>query len=212
MKNKQIKYAKLLGAVVGILSFVALIVGITYALYIWTSDNINITGESSCFTINNTKGDNISLGLNTKGIILFDESNIINNGKITIKDGMALTNFTASIDGGCNTKGRLIATMTINNLSQGFQNTGSLKYALVKYDPNTYPTVNINNLLGQSFDIIENNSITSTDPITLLEDALSTTEKGYMIIFYIDGDLADNTIGDATFNGTITTTAIQGSN
>lgn len=52
-------------------------------------------------------------------------------------------------------------------------------------------------------------SITSTEPISLVAEDLSNTQKGYLIIFYVDGDMAQNDAGDSEFSGAIEAIATQ---
>ena len=202
------KKIKLLGLILGVIMFVLLISGISYAWITWTSENINISGTSECFTINYTKGQSI----NNESAILFDENKIINNNKITIKNGMVITNVTTSIDSNCTIPSNLTINLTINNLNNAYINgnsVGAFKYVVASYDPNTYTTISANALNEISFDIIKSESITSTDETILVEEPLSTNTKGYLIIFYIDGNLAHNDAANSVFSATIEGTATQ---
>jgi len=203
--NNKIKF---IGTILGIVLFISLIAGITYAWITWTSENINISGTSECFTVNYTKGQTI----NNASVILFDESKIINNNKITIKNGMAITNVTAGLNSNCSISGNITISLTINNLNTAYisgNSIGAFKYALASYDPSVYTTITTSALSNTAFDIIKTESITSTDKITLVAEELSTTTKGYLIIFYVDGNLVDNDAKDSTFSATIDAVAAQ---
>ncbi len=210
MNNKNIK---LYGVLLGVILFIILMAGITYAWITWRSGNINITGSSECFTINYTKGDNITQTIDDTGVILFDESTIINDNKITIKNGMAITNVVASLDSSCNITGDLTITLNISNLNNAFtskgNSTGAFKYVIASYDPSIYTTISISELANKTFDIISTDSITSTDSIELVNKEINTTATGYLIIFYVDGDLAYNDVGESTFSGSVSAIATQ---
>ena len=51
---------KLVGTIIGVMAFIALIAGITYAWFTWTSGNTILGGSTECFTINYVNGQNIS--------------------------------------------------------------------------------------------------------------------------------------------------------
>lgn len=202
------KTAKALGIILGVVLFSLVTAGITYAWYAWTSDNIKITGNSACFTINYTKGPNIS----DENIILFDESTIINDNKITVKNGMGITAVTAGIDSECSIPGKVEINLNITSLNTAYisgNSQGAFKYVVASYDPTTYDTISTTALSGISFDIMSTDSITSTEPISLVAEDLSNTQKGYLIIFYVDGDMAQNDAGDSEFSGAIEAIATQ---
>ena len=211
-ENKIDKKIKTYGLVLGIVLFVLLIAGFTYAALNWRSSNIVISGNTECLDIESTKGSDIT----GEELLLLDESSIINNNKITIKEGMVVTNVTAKIKSGCTIGAYMTLNLNVTSLNSAFtssgNSTGALKYVVATYDPTTYPTVNASTLKDKSFDIDENAEIintgviTSTGTIKLKEKQLSTSETvSYLIIFYIDGDLANN---DAAGTGNNFTTSI----
>ncbi len=206
MKENRIK---IYGLILGILLFIGLIVGLTYAYYNF-KDTAGISGEAGiCFNINSTNGGNIT----DADLLLLDENNIINNGSVTITNGMALTSVTAGIDSSCTgINGYLsinIEDITMDDNFISGDSIGALKYIVASYSKETYPTVSISNLSGQSFTILNTGSITSTDADTLYVDILPNdgTTKDYLIIFYIDGDLAGN--GIATYPSNNFTSTIE---
>lgn len=205
-QNKKIK---LIGTVVGIVLFIILIAGITYAAFVWRSENINISGSSECFTINYVPGPMIT----NANVILFSERKIISNNTITIKNGMAVTGMSVGIDSGCAVSGKVTINLKPTTLNPAFtssgQSTGAFKYVIASYDPNVYPTISVNTLLNNSFDIIEKGSITDTSRMILMEKDLSTTSQGYLLIFYVDGNLAQNDAQDSTFSAILDGVATQ---
>ena len=202
------KKAKTLGLIIGIVLFTLLVAGVTYAVFTWISENTDIAGNTECFKVDYTKGSIID----NESVILFDESIIINNNTITVKNGMALTGFTAGLNSGCSIAGNLKVTLDINNIHTAYttgNSVGAFKYVVAEYSPSTYQTISIGALSGKTFNIKKTGSITSTDTITLVEEEISNTTKGYLIIFYVDGDLAQNDAGESTFSAVVTAEAQQ---
>ena len=213
-ENKIDKKIKTYGLVLGIVLFVLLIAGFTYAALNWRSSNIVISGNTECLDIESTKGSDIT----GEELLLLDESSIINDNKITIKEGMVVTNVTAKIKSGCTINGYMTLNINVTNLNSAFtssgNSTGALKYVVATYNPTTYPTVNASTLKDKSFDmdlnagIINTGSITSTGTIKIREKQLSTSETvSYLIIFYIDGNLANNDAANTSNNFTTSITA-----
>ena len=55
-------------SIILVITIIFLVVGITYAFYTWSSDNIKYTGSSECFKVFYLKGDDI--GSNENNITL----------------------------------------------------------------------------------------------------------------------------------------------
>ena len=206
MENKKIK---IYGIVLGVILFIILVAGFTYAALTWRSSNITITGASECLEVDSVKGSNIT----GSDLLLLDENQIINNNRITITSGMVVTNITAKLKSSCTLDGYLTINLKTTTLNSGFtssgNSTGALKYVLTSYDPSTYTTINTSALNGKTFDILTTGSITSTGTLKIKEAQLSKdTTLAYLVIFYIDGDKANNDIGS---NSTNFKTSIEGS-
>ena len=213
-ENKIDKKIKTYGLVLGIVLFVLLIAGFTYAALNWRSSNIVISGNTECLDIESTKGSDIT----GEELLLLDESSIINGNKITIKEGMVVTNVTAKIKSGCTIAGYMTLNLNVTSLNSAFtssgNSTGALKYVVATYDPTTYPIINASTLKDKSFDMDKNDSLLNTDSITstgtikIKEKQLSTSETiSYLIIFYIDGNLANNDAANTSNNFTTSITA-----
>ena len=200
------KKIKLIGTIVGILLFVIAIAGITYAFITWQSGNTNISGKSGCFPgVNYTNGTSLS----TDNVLLFDEGVIINNNTILLKDGMAYLGVTAGISDNCNTPVQLEIKLNVTKLNNAFINgnsKGAFKYALVSYDASI---TDLSELKGQSLEIIQNQSITNTVGLYLRDIPLATDTNGYLIIFYIDGDMASNDAANSEFTVSINGKVVQ---
>lgn len=198
MENKKIK---IYGVVLGIILFILLISGLTYAILSWRSSNITITGNSECLEVESVKGSNIT----GSDLLLLDENQIINNNRITITSGMVVTNITAKLKSSCTLDGYLTINLKTTTLNSGFtssgNSTGALKYVLASYNPSTYTTISTSALNGKTFDIVTTGSITSTGTLKIKEAQLSKdTTLAYLVIFYIDGDKANNDIGSNSTN------------
>ena len=205
--NRKIKIS---GLIIGILLFIVLISGFSYAYYSSVATNTSsVKGTAGCFVVDHVKGNDV-----TGNVILFDESKIITNNNITVKDGMQLTYVTAGINNACTIDGYMIMKMNVKTLNSAFitgESKGAFKYAIAKYSPSTYTSPSISTLKNKSFEIIKTDSITSTGEQTILTKQLPhSTKDGYLIIFYIDGDKAFNDAGNTSFSATITAEASQG--
>ena len=137
MENKKIK---IYGVVLGIILFILLISGLTYAILSWRSSNITIAGNSECLEVDSAKGSNI-----TGSDLLLLDSGVVNNNQITIRAGMVVTNITAKLKSSCTLDGYLTINLKTTTLNSGFtssgNSTGALKYVLASYDPSTYTTI-----------------------------------------------------------------------
>ena len=210
MKEDNKKKYKTIILIIAIV--LVLVSGITFAALTWQSDKVNIKANSDCFTINYTLGNKVEGSLK-----LFDESTIINSDNtLTIREGMLLTNVIAGISSSCNINGYLTLSLKVNNLDTAYtssgSSTGALKYAVLKYSENTYPTVSDTALQGNSFEIVKKGAITSTGTTKIVVENFPNAGENlaYIIAFYVDGDLAQNDAQNKQFSGVITGVADQG--
>ena len=197
--------------VLGVILLIIVISGITYAILTWQSGNINIGINTNCFTIDYTKGNNISGSLK-----LINEEDLISNGKFTIKEGVGVSGVNIGIKSTCSIEGYGNILLNITNISNVFttgDSKGALKYAVLKNTSTiTDPTqISTASLLNQSFDIEKKGSITTSDTLKLLTKQLSNTELyKYIIVIYVDNNLAGNDVTEGTFSGNISADATQG--
>ena len=194
----------------GVILLLIIVSGATFAILTWNSTMIKLGINTNCFTIDYTKGGDI-----TGSLKLINEEDLISNGKFTIKEGVGVSAVNIGINSNCSIEGYGKILLNITSISNVFttgDSKGALKYAVLKNTSTiTNPTnINTTSLLNQSFDIIENDTITSSDTITLLIKQLSNTEiYKYIIVIYIDNNLAGNDITSATFSGNISSEASQ---
>lgn len=201
---------KTYGLIIGILLFVALVAGLSYAYYYsYASSEGVVSGTAGCFIVDYDKGNNINGNLN-----LFDEKDIINVDQIIIADGMQLTYVNAGINSACTLNGYLDIKINVSTLNTGFisgNSIGALKYVVAEYSPSSYSSPSVSSLNGNSFNILKSGSIISLGEQTIYAENLPHGSKnGYLIIFYIDGELAQNDVGNSSFSATISASATQG--
>ena len=182
--------------------------GVTYAVLTWASTKTNIGINTDCFTIDYTKGDNI-----TGKLKLINETDLITSDiKFTIKDGIGLSYANIGIKSTCNIEGYGKIILNITNISDVFVNgdsKGALKYVVLSNTSTS--TVSIDSLKDQTFDIVTKGVITSSNSIDILVRQLSnTTSYKYLIVIYVDNALAGNNVMSATFKGNISAEAYQG--
>ncbi len=195
--------------ILGIIALTLVIIGTTYAILTWTSTKINLGLNSGCFTIDYTKGQDIT----NQSIKLINEEDLISDGKFTIKDGIALTYANIGINSSCTIEGYGILKLNVTSLSDAFitgESKGSLKYAVLK-NTSSSSTITVTSLLNQSFDLVSRGSITKLGTIDILTEQLSNNEiYKYLIVVYTDNNLVGNDVIGSSFAGNISAEAYQG--
>ena len=174
--NKQ----KIIGAILGVILFIAAITVITYAYITWTSGDINKVVSSKCFNVHYDKGTDIS------GAIMpsYDYT------------GGLSTTIKMNIDSSCNIRanGKLYLE-TKNETSNNLFREGLLNYHLVS-----------GNTVISSGPITEKGEIV----INLGELTPSTSAStSYTLYVWIDYNLVENTDAFSTYLGSIKGEAIQ---
>lgn len=196
--------------ILGIIALTLVIIGTTYAILTWTSTKINLGLNSGCFTIDYTKGQDISGNLK-----LLNESDLISNNKFTIKNGIGISAVNIGIKSTCTIEGFGSIYLNVTNISESFttgDSKGALKYAVLSNTSTitTPSSVTVDSLLNQSFEIVAKGSIESSGKKLLYKMELSNTEiNKYIIVIYVDNALAGNSITSATFSGNISSEAEQ---
>ena len=196
--------------ILGIIALTLVIIGTTYAILTWTSTKINLGLNSGCFTIDYTKGQDISGNLK-----LLNESDLISNNKFTIKNGIGISAVNIGIKSTCTIEGYGSIYLNVTNISEAFttgDSKGALKYVVLSNTSTitTPSSVTVDSLLNQSFEIVAKGSIESSGKKLLYKMELSNIEiNKYIIIIYVDNALAGNSITSATFSGNISSEAEQ---
>ena len=196
--------------ILGVILLLIIVSGATFAILTWNSTMIKLGINTNCFTIDYTKGGDI-----TGSLKLINEEDLISNGKFTIKDGVGVSAVNIGINSNCSIEGFGSIYLNVTNISDVFttgDSKGALKYVALKNTSTiTNPTnINTTSLLNQSFDIVAIGSIISNDKKLLYKMELSNTEiSKYIVVIYIDNNLAGNDITSATFSGNISSEAEQ---
>lgn len=205
MENKK----KLI--ILGIIALTLVIIGTTYAILTWTSTKINLGLNSGCFTIDYTKGQDISGNLKLLNI----NEQFDNDGNFIIAEGMGLSYANLGIKSSCTIEGYGSLYLNVTTLSDAFKEGGdsynTLGYALLRNTSNlSNDKLTMENLKGQSFEIIDIKPITNIGTIKLVTEQLSNTELNkYLIVIFVDSESAGNSITSATFQGNINADAEQ---
>ena len=196
--------------ILGVILLLIIVSGATFAILTWNSTMIKLGINTNCFTIDYTKGGDI-----TGSLKLINEEDLISNGKFTIKEGVGVSGVNIGINSNCSIEGFGSIYLNVTNISDVFttgDSKGALKYVVLKNTSTiTNPTnINTTSLLNQSFDIVAIGNITSNDKKLLYKMELSNTEiSKYIVVIYIDNNLAGNDITSATFSGNISSEAEQ---
>ena len=112
--------------IIGIVLGIILVSGITYAILTWTSTRINLGITSDCFTIDYTKGGDITGSLK----LLNEEDLITSDNKFTIKNGVGISSANIGINSSCNIEGYGRLLLNVTSISEAFttgSSVGSLK-------------------------------------------------------------------------------------
>ena len=197
--------------ILGVIILLLVASGLTFAILTWNSTMIKLGINTNCFTIDYTRGGDI-----TGSLKLINEEDLISNGKFTIKEGVGISGVNIGINSNCSIEGLGSIYLNVTNISDVFttgDSKGALKYAVLKNTSTiTNPTnITSTSLNSQSFDIVAMGSITSGGVKDILVRQLSNTELyKYIIVIYVDNNLAGNDVTSATFQGNISADATQG--
>lgn len=176
MKNKS----KIIGIVLGAVLFIMLAVGLTYAVYTWTTtdeENKDLEGSGKCFNIVYTKGANIGSNENLEKIDIGS----------SYKDGLSTT-VKMKIDSSCNISGK--GTIYLN--------TTEVSDILLT-----------NNILNYYVSSGTKGIVNSRDPIIIYDNFdVTSTEKSITVYLWISGENVDSNnleeILSSTYKGYIT--------
>ncbi len=175
MNNKK----KLIGTILGVVAFVALVAGVTYAWFTWASENTTINGQSGCFNIVYDKGTDIS-GTLTPSINY---------------EGGVNTTVKINISNACNITGEATISLNTNDETTIPLTQGALKYAVYQGADEI------------STGTISQKGNIDLATVTLTRAATATTE--YTVYVWIDGSLSDNSFVGTSYSGYIHASATQ---
>lgn len=112
--TNSVSKKKLYGMILGVIAFIALVAGLTYAWFVWISNNTIIEGDSGCFTIVYQNGSAIS-------------GNLLPSADYT---GGKTTTVTLNINPSCTTQGNATINLTTNPASTIDLTEHAVKYAV----------------------------------------------------------------------------------
>ena len=196
--------------ILGVILLLIIVSGATFAILTWNSTMIKLGINTNCFTIDYTRGGDI-----TGSLKLVNEEDLISNGKFTIKEGVGVSSVNIGIKSTCSIEGYGNILLNITNISTTFttgDSKGALKYAVLRNTSTITDPANITtaSLLNEALDIVTKGSITSNEKKLLYRTELSNAEVyKYIVVIYIDNNLAGNDITSATFSGNISSEAEQ---
>ena len=183
------KKAKLIGSIIGVFLFIALVAGFTYAWIAWQSNNINIAGRSDCFDID--YGISQQIGSASSKASLSMTSDYTEG--LSAKVSLSLKTECANIPGTATLYLNTTNVGTTSGTSSGILN-GALKYTVVS---------------GTS--VLANGVIDSNNKIPLLDniDVSSTSPTTYTVYVWLDGEVADNSYANLNYIGYISAEAVS---
>ena len=201
----------------GVILLLIIVSGATFAILTWNSTMIKLGINTNCFTIDYTKGGDITGSLKLLSIndLLVSPLEDSNNPQFTIKKGMGLSYVNVGINSNCSIEGYGTIYLNVTELSdtfkEGGESNGALGYAVLKNISNlSNSDITIDNLDNQSFEVLNIQSIVETGKIELYSEQLSNTEVNkYLVVIFVDKLSAGNDITEATFKGNISVEANQ---
>lgn len=174
------KSAKLIGSIIGVFGFIAIVAGITYAWITWSGTPIPVEGTSKCFNVNYTASRNIGTA-SVPARLKYLSSHT----------GGEYAEVSLGIDSSCSgmtgTGKIILNTTSASNTLLG----GGLYYTLVSVSNNTET-------------LISEGAVTATGSKTLSSNInVTTTSTTYRIYVWINGAIAGNSYVGETYAGTI---------
>ena len=174
------RLVKIIGTILGVVLFIGLVAGLTYAYTVWQSDNINNVVSSKCFDVLYTKGQDIG------GAIIPSSS----------YSGGASSTFKFNIKNTCDIRanGKLYLN-TSNSTSSNLYRTGLLNYQVVKGST----LIKSGNITSSGEIEIDLGELTKA----------SSASTSYTVYVWIDQNLVENSDYNLGYAGNIRVEAIQ---
>lgn len=192
---------KIVGTIIGVIFFVILIAGATFA---WLSYMINVTNgtyntKTKNFFVNYTSGQDIN-GLP----MYYDYYGITDQD---LYNDNALISISASL-GNPDVSGNIEIMLHVNDTPDNLALISSecIKYAV--WEEGNCQSNEISECADE-FGILESSNLNINNNITLYSDALSTTTTDYNIGLWIDKELVTNNVIGLNFSGYIFAYATQ---
>ena len=196
--------------IVLIILLIVLGVGGTFAWLTFTTGNIIVAGNTHCFNINYTKGNDI-----VGNIGAINEEDYLNGNTIKLSTAMGFSPVSIELDKRCKrVSGIGTIELNINSLSNAYKisgnSYGSLKYVVAEYDPSLFTDSTIKYLKNQTFTYIRRGIISEEGTIDIHTEYLSPGDKhNYLVIIYLDKNKVGNDIIGASISATVSARADQ---
>lgn len=191
--------------IISIVLVIALVGVGTYAWLNYRTNDITVAGSTECFEVNYTKGADLTGTLSP-----VDEKTFLTNKSITINNSMVISSVSLELDENCgDVSGIGTIELNVTSLSSSFKrlsdNAFALKYIIIEYDPSTDGAATISNMSGKTFDFLKKGSVYYGGTIDIYSDYLVPgVVHNYMIIMYVDSELAEASIVGNIVNASIT--------
>ena len=203
--------------ILGVILLLIIVSGATFAILTWNSTMIKLGINTNCFTIDYTRGGDITGSLKLLNIneLFAPPLEDSNNPQFTIKKGMGLSYVNVGINSNCSIEGYGTIYLNVTELSDTFkdggESNGALGYAVLKNTSSlSNSDITIDNLENQSFEVLNIQPIMETSKIELYSEQLSNTEVNkYLVVIFVNKLSAGNDITEATFKGNISVEANQ---
>lgn len=194
------KKEKIIGIIVGVIIFIAIIVGMTYAWFVWQSDETNIGGTTTFFDVDYTNGAAIN---NSELVSSTDKSGGASTEVVIRKKS-------GSIDG--------IATLTLNitTLTQDADSLaeyGEVDFSAIKWE--VYKSTNFESpwtyLNTPSYSgTLQGKGTTTGTSITLFDnETLNSSYTAYKIYIWANAEESTNGYIGTNLVSHITASAVQ---
>ena len=178
---------KLIGTIVGVIAFAALIAGATYA---WLSNTLAVTNgvynlKTMNFLVNYTKGTDIS------NMTSVASPTTTNTKGLTVRAGLADNS----------APGKITIYLNTTSASNAIITGGHLKYSWC-----------IGTCTGTNF-ADHTNTVSSTNKIAIVSnEVLTTSQKDFNVYFWLDGTKDESAIVGLSYSGYISAEASQTEN
>ena len=147
--------------ILGVIILLLVASGLTFAILTWNSTMIKLGINTNCFTIDYTRGGDITGSLKLLNIneLFAPPLEDSNNPQFTIKKGMGLSYVNVGINSNCSIEGYGTIYLNVTELSDTFkdggESNGALGYAVLKNTSNlSNSDTTIDNLENQSFEVL----------------------------------------------------------
>lgn len=186
------KKSKIIGTILGIFGFIALVAGATYAWLTWRSNNIIVAGSSECFDVIYYRKD---LGTSENPAILKFMTNYNRDNLNQVVENPQYAEVGLSLDPRCtNVSGIGKLYLTTNVSTDNAILTGGLYYTLVKVDNSTETFIKEGPITSKGDMLLQDNIFVST----------TTGDTKYRVYIWINGPITtDQNYVGASYIGEI---------